>query len=123
MRPVSSGFFLELFWERPHYTYRMTTQNKALYVRLVAKVGMEEALESFLKGGLTLVNEEPLTLSWYALKLDDRTYGIFDTFEGEQGRDAHLQGSVAKALMASADDLLAEPPSIEKVEIIAVKVS
>jgi len=101
----------------------MTKQSKALFVRLLARPGMEEAVETFLRGGLSLVNEEPMTLSWYALKLGDRTYGIFDTFEGDPGREAHLQGRVAEALMAHAGELLAEPPSIEKADIIAVKLT
>ena len=94
---------------------------KALLVRLEAKPGKEAEVEAFLNGGLSLVNEEPLTVNWYALKFSDSTFGIFDAFEGDEGRDAHLNGKVAEALMANADALLASPPKIEKVELIAVK--
>jgi quinol monooxygenase YgiN len=94
---------------------------KALAVKLVAKPGKEAEVEAFLNGGLSLVNDEPLTVTWYAIKFSENTFGIFDTFEGDEGRDAHLNGKVAEALMASAAELLAEPPSIEKVDILAVK--
>jgi quinol monooxygenase YgiN len=94
---------------------------KALFVRLEAKPGKEAEVESFLNSGLALVNEEPLTVTWYALKFNDSTFGIFDTFEGDEGRDAHLSGKVAEALMANASELLASPPTIEKVDILAVK--
>jgi quinol monooxygenase YgiN len=94
---------------------------KALYVRLEAKPGKEADVEAFLNSGLGLVNEEPLTVNWYALKFNDSTFGIFDTFEGDEGRDAHLNGKVAEALMANASELLAAPPTIEKVDLLAVK--
>jgi quinol monooxygenase YgiN len=94
---------------------------KALFVRLEAKPGKETALEAFLNSGLELVNEEPLTVTWYALKFNDSTFGIFDAFEGDEGRDAHLNGKVAEALMANAAELLAVPPTIEKVDLLAVK--
>lgn len=94
---------------------------KALFVRLEAKPGKEAAVETFLNSGLGLVNEEPMTITWYALKFSDSTFGIFDTFEGDEGRDAHLNGKVAEALMANAEELLATPPTIEKVDLIAVK--
>jgi quinol monooxygenase YgiN len=94
---------------------------KALFVRLEAKAGKEAELEAFLNGGLALVNEEPLTVTWYALKFNDSTFGIFDTFDGDEGRDAHLNGKVAEALLAKADELLASPPMIEKVDILAAK--
>lgn len=93
----------------------------ALLVRLEAKPGKEEAVASFLKGGLSIVQDEPATITWYALKLGPSTYGIFDTFPDDAGRDAHLSGRVAAALMASAPELLSTPPVIEKVEIIAAK--
>ena len=99
----------------------MLLKNKALWVRLVPKPGQEEAVATFLKGGLALVQEEPLTVSWYALDMGDGTYGIFDTFEGDEGRDAHLAGRVAEALMARAEELFAEAPSIQKIDLIAVK--
>lgn len=94
---------------------------KSLFVRLVAKPGKEADVEAFLNSGLALVNEEPLTVTWYALKFDDSTFGIFDTFESDEGRDAHLNGKVAAALMANAEELFLEGPTIEKVDILAVK--
>ncbi len=94
---------------------------KALFVKLKAKSGKEAEVEAFLNSGLALVEDEPLTVDWYALKFDDSTFGIFDAFDGEEGRDAHLNGKVAEALMANADTLLAEPPTIEKVDVITAK--
>lgn len=94
---------------------------KGIFVKLVVKAGKEAAVEAFLNSGLALVNDEPLTVTWYAVKFSENTFGIFDTFDGEAGRDAHLTGKVAEALMANAADLLAEMPNIEKIDIIAVK--
>jgi quinol monooxygenase YgiN len=94
---------------------------KALAVVLKAKPGKEAEVEAFLNSGLALVNDEPLTVTWYAIKFDASTFGIFDTFEGDEGRDAHLNGKVAAALMANAAELLAEPPDIKKVDILALK--
>lgn len=94
---------------------------KALFAKLKAKPGKEAELEAFLNSGLELAQDEELTVNWYALKFDDSTFGIFDTFEGEDGRNAHLNGEIAKALMAKADELLAESPKIEKIDLLAVK--
>lgn len=94
---------------------------KALFVKLKAKTGKEREVENFLNGGLELVNEEPLTVTWYAVKFDDSTFGIFDTFAGDEGRDAHLNGKVAAALMKVAGELFAEAPSIEKIDVLAAK--
>jgi quinol monooxygenase YgiN len=93
----------------------------ALYVRLHAKPGKETALEAFLKSALPLVENEPETATWYALKFGPDTFGIFDTFSDEHGRQAHLSGKIAEALMANAADLLAEMPVIETVDLLAVK--
>ncbi len=93
----------------------------ALYVRLEAKPGKEAEVESFLKGGLAIVEEEPATTAWFALRMGPSTFGIFDAFPDEAGRQAHLSGRVAAALMAKAPDLLAEPPSINKVDVLAAK--
>jgi len=93
----------------------------ALLVRLEAKPGKESAVEEFLRGGLTLVQQEPATSTWYAIKLGPSTYGIFDTFQDDVGRQAHLTGRVAAALMAKAPELFAQPPAIEKAEILAAK--
>ncbi len=94
---------------------------KAIFVRLEAKLGKEAEVEAFLNDGLGLVNEEPLPVNWYALKFSNSTFGVFDTFEGDEGRDAHLNGRVAEALLANADALLASPPKIEMVDLVAVK--
>ena len=93
----------------------------ALLVRLEAKPGKASAVEEFLRGGLALVEQEPATSTWYAIKLGPSTYGIFDTFPDDAGRQAHLTGRVAAALMAKAPELLRQPPTIEKAEILAAK--
>lgn len=94
---------------------------KGLFVKLVARPGKEAEVETLLNSGLALVNEEPLTVTWYAVKFDDVTFGIFDAFESDEGRNEHLNGKVAAALMASAAELLLEGPTIEKIDIISVK--
>jgi quinol monooxygenase YgiN len=93
----------------------------ALLALLEAKPGKEAELEAFLKSALPLAQAEAETTSWYALKLGPSQFGIFDTFVDSKGRDAHLNGEIAKALFAKADELLAKPPHIEKPEILAVK--
>lgn len=93
----------------------------ALYVRLEAKPGKEAEVEAFLRGGLPIVENEPATTAWFAIKMNDSTFGIFDAFPDEAGRQAHLSGQVAAALMAKASELLAEPPTIEKVDVLAAK--
>lgn len=93
----------------------------ALFVRLEAKPGKEAEVEAFLRSGLPLVEEEPATLAWFGIRLGPTTFAIFDAFPDEAGRDAHLSGKVAAALMASAPELLASPPSIEKADVLAAK--
>jgi quinol monooxygenase YgiN len=93
----------------------------ALLVRLEAKSGKEAEVESFLRSGLEIVQGEPGTATWYALRLGPTTFGIFDTFEDDAGRQAHLSGRVAAALMAKASELLSQPPVIEKVDVLAAK--
>ena len=92
-----------------------------LLVRLEAKAGKEAEVESFLKSGLALVQEEPETTVWFAIRMGQSTFGIFDAFPNDSGRQAHLTGKVAQALMAKASDLLAEPPVIGKVDVLATK--
>lgn len=94
---------------------------KALFVRLVAKPGKEEELEKFLVGGLPVAEQEPATTAWFAIRLGPSTFGIFDAFPDEAGRQAHLEGRIAAALMERAPVLLAEPPDIMKVEVLAAK--
>lgn len=93
----------------------------ALLGLLEAKAGKEKELEEFLKSALPLAQREAGTTSWYALKMGPGRFGIFDTFKDDAGRNAHLNGEIAKALFAKADELLAKPPQIEQVELLAVK--
>ena len=95
----------------------------ALLVRLEAKPGKEAEVESFLNSGLALVEDEPATTAWFAIRMGATTFGIFDAFPDEEGRQAHLSGKVAAALMEKAPELLAEPPAIEKVDVLAAKLS
>jgi quinol monooxygenase YgiN len=92
-----------------------------LLVRLEAKPGKETEVENFLKSGLALVQEEPETTVWFAIRMGQSTFGIFDAVPSDSGRQAHLSGKVAAALMAKASDLLAQPPVIENVDVLAVK--
>ncbi|HSB15053.1 MAG TPA: hypothetical protein VLE22_11380 [Bryobacteraceae bacterium] len=94
-----------------------------LFVRLEAKPGKEEEVAAFLRQGLQLANEETTTPLWFALRLGPSTFAIVDAFPDESGRQAHLNGPIAKALMAHAPHLLAVPPSIEKTEILGAKLS
>jgi quinol monooxygenase YgiN len=94
----------------------------ALFVRLEARPGKEEEVASFLKSGLSLVQQEPDTVAWFGIRLGPSTFGIFDAFPDEAGRQAHLNGRVAAALMAKAGELLAQPPSIEKADVLATKI-
>jgi quinol monooxygenase YgiN len=105
----------------PSATQAATKVRTALLVRLQAKPGKEAEVAKFLEGGLPIVEQEPATITWYAIKLGPSTFGIFDTFPDDAGRQAHLGGKVAAALMAQAQELLASAPSIEKVEILAAK--
>ena len=93
----------------------------ALLVRLQAKPGREADVESFLEKGLALANQESTTPVWFALRLGPSTFGIFDAFADEADRSAHLSGPIAAALMANAPDLLAEPPQIERVDVLGAK--
>jgi quinol monooxygenase YgiN len=93
----------------------------ALLARVEAKPGKENEVLAFLKSALPLAEAEPDTVRWYALQLGPSTFGIFDTFETEEGRRAHLGGKIAEALMANASALLAKDPIIEKVGLLAIK--
>lgn len=97
------------------------TVKEALWVPLEAKPGKEKELENFLASALPLVQAEPATITWYAIRMGPGKFGIFDTFADDVGRDAHLKGKVAAALMAKASELLATPPKIEKISILAAK--
>jgi quinol monooxygenase YgiN len=92
-----------------------------LFVRLEAKQGKEEEVAAFLKQGLQLANQEATTPLWFALRLGPSTFAIFDAFTDETGRQIHLNGAIAKALMAQAPNLLATPPVIERVDVLGAK--
>ena len=93
----------------------------ALYVSLKAKPGKEKDVEAFLKQGAEMSKKETGTVNWYGLKEDEGSYSVFDTFNDEASRDAHLNGDIAKALMAKASELFASPPQIHKINILADK--
>lgn len=93
----------------------------ALLARVEAKPGKEAQVSEFLKSALPLAQGETQTVRWYGLQINENTFGIFDTFETEDGRKAHLQGEIAAALMANASELLSKDPVIEFVDLLAVK--
>jgi quinol monooxygenase YgiN len=99
----------------------LTNVSVALFVKLRAKPGKESEVEDFLKAGLSIVQEEPLTIAWFAIRMGPSTFGIFDAFPDDAGRQAHLAGRVAAALKEKASELLVEPPSIENVPVLAAK--
>ncbi len=86
-----------------------------------AKPGKEQAVADFLKSALPLAQDEPDTITWYAIQMGPSTFGIFDTFPADAGRQAHLNGPIAAALMANAADLLSTAPVIEQISILAAK--
>jgi quinol monooxygenase YgiN len=93
----------------------------ALFARLEAKPGKEQEVADFLHQGLALANQEATTLMWFALRLGPTTFAIFDAFRDEAGRQRHLNGPIAKALMAKAPELFAVPPTIEPLEVLGAK--
>ncbi len=94
---------------------------EALFVRLEAKPGKEEAVETFLKDALPVVEAERKTEAWFAIRMGPSTFAIFDAFPDESGRQAHLAGRVAASLMAKAPELLSRSPSIDKADVLAAK--
>ena len=94
---------------------------KGLMVRLEAKAGKEEKLASFLRDALSLVQDEPATVAWFAVRADATSFAIVDAFPDEAGRQGHLDGAVARALIAKAEELLARAPEIEYVDVLAAK--
>ena len=93
----------------------------ALLVRLEARPGKETEVQQFLEGALPIVQGEPATTAWFAIRMGPSTFGIFDAFPDDAGRQAHLGGAVAAALMARASELLSEPPVIEQIDVLADK--
>lgn len=94
---------------------------KGLIVRIEAKSGQEETVAEFLRDALPLVQQEPQTVAWFAFRIDASSFAIVDAFPDEAGRRAHLEGAVAAALQEQGRELLAQPPLIERVDVIASK--
>ena len=97
------------------------TVKVALFVRLEAKPGKEADVANFLREGLSIVQEEPATTAWFGIRLGPSTFGIFDAFPDETGRQTHLSGRVAAALKEKASELFSQPPVIEKIDVLAAK--
>jgi quinol monooxygenase YgiN len=95
--------------------------NHALYVQLEAKPGMEQEVASFLSSARSMVDDEPETIAWFAIRMGNSTFGIFDAFANEHGREAHLQGKLAKQLMSRASQLFVKQPEIRRVDVLADK--
>lgn len=95
--------------------------NLGLLATLEAKPGQSDAVAAFLEKGREIAAAEEGTVTWYAFKLGDNSFGIFDTFEDRAGRDAHLNGEIPKALAQVGPDLLAADPDIQLIELVAVK--
>jgi len=93
----------------------------AIWVMLKAKPGKENDVEAFLKQGAVMAQDEPQTVTWYGVKIAPGMYGVFDTFDDEAGREAHLTGSIAQALMANAAELFSNEIKIEKMDILGSK--
>ena len=118
------GFTIQTFSKSKNTNIMNSTKKETigLLVIMKAKPGKEQYVKKFLLGGLALVNQEPQTVSWFAFQIDNNTFGIYDTFEVEEGRQAHLTGEVAKALLANAGDLLENfDPStdIQAIDVLA----
>ncbi|SCX89221.1 Quinol monooxygenase YgiN [Nonlabens sp. Hel1_33_55] len=96
-------------------------KNLGLLATLHAKPEQADTVANFIKGAIDLAKKEEKTLTWYSFKIDKTTFGIFDTFEDESGREAHLNGEIAKALMGKADELLSQAPDIKKIDILSAK--
>jgi quinol monooxygenase YgiN len=111
-----SSPFLDLIQGRRKLMYTL-----ALFARLEAKAGKENDVAKFLETGLALANQEATTPIWFALRLGPTTFGVFDAFTDESGRQAHLNGPIAKALMAKAPELFSKPPAIEPIEVLGAK--
>ncbi|MBB5468204.1 quinol monooxygenase YgiN [Paraburkholderia sp. CI2] len=94
---------------------------KALFVRLEARPGKEQAVADFLDAGLEMTNREATTPIWFALKLSATTFGVFDAFASEEDRQAHLAGDMANSLMTRVEEMLASPPSVELIDVLAMK--
>jgi quinol monooxygenase YgiN len=94
----------------------------AIWAQVEAKPGKEQAVAEFLKSAQALAEQEPGTVTWYAVSLGGVKFGIFDTFIDEHGREAHLNGEIAKALFGKAQELFAKEPEVHKLEVLAAKI-
>ena len=92
-----------------------------LLVRLEAKAGKEKAVEDLITSAVSLAEKEGYTKTWYAFRINKSTFGIYDTFQNEEGRKSHLNGKIAQALMSNAPELLVDAPVIEPLDVLAVK--
>jgi quinol monooxygenase YgiN len=101
----------------------MAQVHVGLLVTIKAKPGKEEEVANFLSGALPLANAEPKTVVWFAFRIDRSTFGVYDSFADDGGRNAHLTGPIAQALMARAGELLSEAPKIEKLDVLAAKLT
>ena len=99
------------------------TVHKALLARLEAKPGKEAAVKDLLESAVALANQEARTTVWFALKLGPSTFGVFDAFADEEGRQAHLNGPIAHALMANAPALFSTPPKIDPIDVLGAKLA
>ena len=99
----------------------MVPYKVALFARLEAKPGKENEVVKFLETGLAMAKQEPTTPLWFALRLGPTTFGVFDAFHNEDGRQRHLSGPIAQALMAKAPELFASPPTIDRIEVLGLK--
>ena len=99
----------------------MSESNVALQARMTAKEGKADEVAEFLESALPLAEAEEGTTTWFALRLDESTFGIFDTFPDEDGAEAHVEGEIAEKLFAKADELLVEDPEITEMEVLAAK--
>jgi quinol monooxygenase YgiN len=93
----------------------------ALFARLEAKPGKEADVAAFLEAGLAMARAETTTPIWFALRLSPTTFGVFDAFHNEDGRQKHLSGPIAQALMAKAPELFASPPTIDRIDVLGLK--
>jgi quinol monooxygenase YgiN len=99
----------------------MVPYKVALFARLEAKPGKENDVAKLLEGGLAMAKQEPTTPLWFALRLGPRTFGVFDAFADERGRQSHLNGPIAQALVAKTPELFTGPPAIERLEVLGAK--
>jgi len=120
-QPYASRSVRGTMWSDPKPREEIAMATVGLLVRLQANPGKEADVASFLEGGLALVEEEPATTAWFAIQFGPSEFGIFDVFPDNAGREAHLAGRVAEALMARASELFAQPPAIEPVDVLAAK--